>query len=293
MDLNDVRMFVRIVDAGSLSAATRALRIPKSTMSRSLARLEDRLRTKLFERGARSLRLTEAGRLFLPHARRILDDVAEADAALDGVTGSPQGTLRINAAITFALGIVAPMIPAFVARYPGVRVMLDTENRVVDLAREEVDVAIRVGSLPNSDLIARKLGSVELWPCASAAYLAARGTPRTPADLGSHVLLGWLDQPAEWRFTDATGVRHIVPVLPGTLAPEPAVLQVLLSGGIGIGRLPDFLARPATDKGTLCRILPDYATEAVEVHAVYAARRSLSAKVRLFIDELGQSMILR
>ena len=289
MDLDDLRTFIRIADAGNISAAARASGLPKSSLSRSLARFEGSVGAILFERGSRALRLTEAGRVFLPHARRILDDVADAGAALDGLHGTPRGTLRINAAMTFALGMVAPMLPAFLARYPDVRVVLDTENRIVDLAREEVDVAIRIGALPDSDLIARKLGDIALWPCASPAYLARHGVPAAPDDLAGHVLLGWSDLPSEWRFTDAAGQTHRISVPVGTLVPEPAVLQVLLAGGVGIGRLPDFLARASVAAGSLQRVLPDFASETVQAHAVYAAHRTLSAKVRLFIDALCEA----
>jgi len=202
--------------------------------------------------------------------------------------GEPRGTLRINAAVTFALGLVAPMLPAFMRRYPELRVVLETENRVVDLAREEIDVAIRVGQMPDSDLMARKLGSIELWPCASPGYLAERGTPDAPNRLGDHALLGWIDRPSEWAFTGPNGreQRMVVPV--GSVAPEPAVLQLLVLGGAGIGRLPDFLARPLVARGELMRLLPDWQTETVEVHAVYPAHRSLSAKVPLFVEALRE-----
>ena len=245
MQLDDLRVFLRIVDGGGLSKAANLAGVPKSSLSRALSRLESETALRLFERGGRDLRLSEAGRLLLPHARRILDDVAEAGAALDGMNGAPRGTLRINAAMTYALGMIAPMLPGFIARYPELRVVLETENRVVDMMREEVDVAIRIGALPDSDLIARKLGRIELWPCASPDYLARRGLPETPADLSGHTLFGWQDRPGEWRFVDGAGIAHVAPVPAGTVVPEPAVLQVLLAGGAGIGRLPDFLARPS------------------------------------------------
>ena len=286
MELVDIRAFVRIADEGGVSAAARALGAPKSSVSRSLARLEASVGAVLVERHTRQLRLSDAGRLYLPHARRILASVEEAGAAIEGLTGAPRGTLRINAAVTFALGLVAPMLPAFLRRYPDVRIVLETENRVVDLAREEVDVAIRVGRMADSDLIARKLGSIELWPCASPGYLAERGTPTSPDELTGHVLIGWMDRASEWVFIDTKGEKHRVAVLVGTVAPEPAVLQLLLAGGIGIGRLPDFLARPLVERGELMRLLPDFTPEAVEVHAVYPAHRSLSAKVTVFVDAL-------
>ena len=290
MSPDDLRIFVRITDTGGVSQAANAMRTPKSSISRSLARLEQTAGVRLFERTGRSLRLSEAGQLLLPHARRILDDLAEAGAVLEGMNGQPRGTLRINAAMTYALGIVAPMLPDFIRRYPEVRVVLDTENRIVDFSREDVDVAIRIGVLPDSDLIARKLGRIELWSCASPDYLARHGTPQAPGDLSSHVLLGWHDRPSEWRFVDASGTSHIVTVPPGTVAPEPAVLQVLLAGGIGIGRLPDFLVRPAIAAGTLVRILNGYQSETVDAHVVFPAHRSLSGKVRLFVDSLTASL---
>ena len=286
MELGDIRAFVRITDEGGVSAAARALGAPKSSVSRSLARLEESVGSVLIERHTRQLRLSDAGRQFLPHARRILLDLEEAAAAVEGLTAEPRGTLRINAAVTFALGLVAPMLPAFMRRYPGVRVVLETENRIVDLAREDVDVAIRVGQMADSDLMARKLGSIELWPCASPSYLAERGTPTTPQELNDHTLIGWTDRPSEWTFT-VSGEQHRVLVPVGNIvAPEPAVLQLLVAAGVGIGRLPDFLARALVARRELVRLLPDYRPESVEVHAVYPAQRSLSAKVPMFVDAL-------
>lgn len=292
MNLDDLRAFARIADMGNLSAAARSLGAPKSSVSRSLARLETDLGVVLLERGARAMRLTDAGRLFLAHARRILGDVEEAEAALDGLVGRPTGTLRINAAVTFALGLVAPMLPAFIRRYPDVRVVLEAENRLVDMAREEVDVAIRIGALPDSDLIARRLGTIELWPCASPGYLAERGTPQTVDELAGHALLGWADAPQDWAFTGPGGEERRVRVPVGTLVPEPAVMQVVLTGGAGIGRLPDFLAHPLVERGALVHLLPRHRSQSVEAHAVYPSHRSLSAKVRVFIDALVEHVRL-
>ena len=291
MNSDDLGCFIYIADALSLSGAARATGTPKSSLSRALLRLEGIIGAKLFERSPQALRLTEAGRMLLPYARRVMDDLNEAKAALDGVTGQPCGVLRVNAAITFALGLVAPMLPDFLGRFPELHVHFDTENRLVDFAREDIDIAIRIGKLPNSDLIARKLGHIALWPCASPAYLAQREIPDTPEDLTNHVLLGWTDQPTVWRFQDEQKREHRIPVPVGSVVPEPAVLQILLEHGAGIGRLPDFLARPAIEHGTLIRLLPTFTTETVEAHAVYAAHRSLSSKIRVFIDALRMHLL--
>jgi len=286
-DVADLRAFARIADLGSLSGAARALGMPKSSASRALARLETAAGAALIERSTRHLRLTDAGRLLQRHARRILDDVGEAESALAGLVGVPRGTLRVSVGFTFAVGPLAPMLPRFLARYPELRVALSIENRNVDLLAEEFDVAIRIGPLRDSDLIAHRLTSIALWTCASPAYLAARGTPATVEDLRSHELIARVDRRATWRFRAPGGALHEVEVVPGTVIPEPAVLKAVLVGGAGIGRLPDFHAADAVAEGTLVRLLPDHQDDAVEVHALYPSHRSLSAKVRVFIDALA------
>lgn len=292
MNSDDLGCFINIADVMSLSGAARITGAPKSSLSRALSRLEAYIGARLFERGPNALRLTEAGQMLLPHARRVVDDLNEAKAALDGITGQPRGVLRVNAAMTFALGLVAPMLPEFLRRFPDLRVHLETENRVVDLARENVDVAIRIGTMSASDMRAHKLGEIALWPCASPAYLTRHDMPKTPADLVNHVLFGWSDQPTTWTFWDASGREYRAAVPVGSVVLEPAVLQVLIQNGAGIGRLPDFLARAAIEKGSLIRILPMFTPEKVEAHAVYAAHRSLSSKVRIFIDALREHLAL-
>jgi DNA-binding transcriptional LysR family regulator len=286
LDLADVRTFVQAVDAGGLSAAARLLAMPKSSISRALVRLEAALGVVLFERSSRGMRLSDAGDLFLPHARRLLDSAEEAQAAVDGLSGQPQGVLRINSAVTFALGMVGPMLPAFLDRYPEVSVVLDTENRVIDLARGDADIAIRIGALTDSDLVARHLGEIELWPCASTAYLARCGMPATVADVGTHRLISRLAAGTSWQFHTSEGNEERCTVPPGTAIAEPAVLLAIVLGGGGIGRLPDFLARPYVQSGQLVRLLPAWRSEVVEVNALYARNRSVSAKVKLFIDAL-------
>ena len=288
-DLADLRAFARIADLGSLSGAARALGMPKSSASRSLARLERTAGTALIERSTQHLRLTDAGRLLQRHAQRILDDVGEAENALIGLIGGPRGTLRVSVGFTFAVGPLAPMLPQFLARYPEVRVVLSIENRSIDLLAEDFDVAVRIGPLPDSDLIARRLATVALWTCASPAYLAARGTPAAVDDLRSHELIGRVDRRSTWRFRAPDGAIQEIEFVPGTVVPEPAVLQTVLIGGAGIGRLPDFSAADAIISKALVRLLPEY-DDSVDVHALYPSHRSLSAKVRVFIDALAEHL---
>ncbi len=290
LDLVQLRAFVRIADLGSISAAARALRSPKSSLSRSLVRLEAAVGMPLVERSTRHLKLTDAGRLLYQHASRILDDVGEAENAIGALVGKPSGTLRISVGFTFATGPLARLLPAFLARYPDVRIVLSVDNRMVDLLTEDIDVSIRIGPLRDSELIARKLSTIELWPCASPAYLQSRGTPQVVDDLSAHTLIAHADRHGSWNFRTASGELRQVDTQPGTVIPEPAVLLTVLEQGAGIGWLPDFHARASIEAGTLVRVLPDQPCESVDVHALYASHRSLSAKVRVFIDAMVEHL---
>lgn len=286
LDLTDLRAFARIADLGGVSSAARALRMPKSSVSRSLARLEAAIGAVLVERSTRHLRLTDAGLLLRRHANRILDDISEAENAIGGLVGAPRGDLRISAPFTFAAGPLAPMLPAFLARYPDVRLILTVDNRNIDLLTEDIDVVIRIGPLANSDLIARRLATFELWPCASPAYIAERGLPAQPGDLAAHAIIAHSDRGRTRRFVTRSGGVTEVELDPVALVPEPAVVRTMLLGGAGIGWLPDFHAMDAIAAGALVRLLPDWSSGAVKAHALYPSHRSLSAKVRVFIDAL-------
>lgn len=286
IDLADLRAFARIADLKGISAAARALQAPKSSVSRSLARLEKAVGAVLIERSTRHLRLTDAGTLFHRHALRILNDVEEAETALGSFAGEPRGTLRVNAPFTFAVGLLAPMLPSFLSRYPQVRVVLGIENRVINMPAEEADLVIRIGALADSALIARRLAAMELWACASPGYLADRGHPESVSDLAGHDLFSWMDRAERWGFRSTDGRAEEVEVQPRTVVPEPAAMIIMLEAGIGIARVPDFLAAEPIARGALTRVLPDMGQDAVEVHALYPSHRSLSAKVRVFIDAL-------
>lgn len=286
LEITDLRAFARIADLGSISAAGRSLRMPKSSVSRSLMRLEEAIGAVLVERSTRHLRLTDAGLLLQRHARRILDDVDEAEDAIGGLVGQPRGELRVSAPFTFATGPLARMLPTFLARYPDVCVVLSIDNRIVDLLSEDFDVAIRIGPLASSELIARRLTTLALWPCASPGYLKGRPAIDTPTDLAGHSVIAHMDRKETWRFRSSQGMDRDIEIHAGMVVPEPDVVRTLLLARAGIGLLPDFHAKNAVDAGELVRLLPHYTAGSVDVHALYASRRSLSAKVRVFIDSL-------
>jgi DNA-binding transcriptional LysR family regulator len=287
MELADIRAFARIADLGSVSAAARSLDLPKSTISRSLARLEVAVGAMLVDRSTRHLRLSDAGVLFRPYAVRILADVDEAGTALDSFAGVPRGTLRVSAPFTFVVAILSPMLPSFLANYPEVRVVLDVENRVIDMPLEEADLVIRVSAaLPDSDLIARLLLTTESWTCASPGYLAAHGVPSSVADLSGHALIAYVDRSTTWSFRMKDGAVLEIAFTPANVVSDSAALAPMLVGGAGIGRLPDFIAREAVARGELVRLFPEAEGDIFAVHALYTSHRSLSAKVRVFIDAL-------
>ena len=287
LDLTDLRIFARIADAGSLSAASRALGVPKSSVSRSLVRIEAETGARLVERSTRRLALTDAGLLLQRHARRILDDVGEAEAAMAGFVGDPRGTLRVSAPPSFAAGPLAPMLPEFLARYPDLRLVLSFDNQPIVQLPDDVDVAIRTGALPDSDLIARRLASTELVPCASPGYLAAHGTPGNVDDLRGHRLVSVFERRVLWRFRSPAGAVHEHSAEPNVVVPDHAIARTVLLGGAGIGQLPEYHARDAIGSGALVLILAGHKGERVDVHALYPGHRSLSAKVRAFVDSVA------
>ena len=236
--------------------------------------------------------MTDAGLLLQRHARRILDDVGEAENAIGGLVGQPRGDVRVSVPFTFAAGPLADMLPSFLARYPEVRVMLTIDNRVVDLLAEEFDVAIRIGPLADSELIARRLTTLALAPYASPSYLDGQPAITTPSDLATHRIVAHRFSREAWPFRLRSGAAVDVEIEAQAVAPEPDVVRTMLLAGAGIGILPDFHAVGAIASGALVRVLPDYDHRSVEVHALYPSHRSLSAKVRVFIDALVASLIL-
>lgn len=286
MELADLRAFVQIAEHASISEAARVLRQPKSSVSRGLARLEKSVGAALVDRSSQHLRLTDAGVLLRSRAMRLLDEADDVCAALDGLAERPRGRLKVNAPYTFAVGMIAPMLSVFAQDYPDIRIVLDIDNKLVNLHAVDLDLAVRIGTLADSDLVAQKLTTVELWACASPAYLTAHGAPERPADLDRHKLIARLDQVSSWGFRMADGEAVKVEVRPDLVAPEPAVALVLAVGGAGIARLPDFIARDAIAAGLLVRILPQIQQDRVDVHALYTSRRALPLRAKVFIEAL-------
>ena len=286
MELTDLRAFVRVAELNSISASGRAMGAPKSTISRALARLEATMGSALVERSTRRLRLTDAGHLLLPHARRIVSEVEEAEAALGRFVGTPQGTLRVSVPYAFALGAVTAMLPEFLARYPGVDVVLLQDANWTDVSAADADLMIRITPLPDTSMVARRLGTVELWTCASPGYLAARGAPKSVADLAEHEIVGLVGPEVTWSFRNAAGRMEGVVLHARVVVPDPALVQSALVCGAGIGQLPEYMAVAAINRGELARILADIGPAMTDAFALYPSHKGLSIKARVFLDAL-------
>jgi len=281
--LDELAVFVAIIEAGSLIGAARRLRRSPPAVTRALGALEDRIGLRLVERTTRRLAPTEAGSALAERARALLTDY---DTALTGVAHAPvRGVLRITAPVQFGRRHVAPVVSAFLNEYPEVRVELTLNDRNLDLIEEGLDVAVRIGPLADSNLVARQIGSVRRVVVASPEYLARRGEPRTPPDLATHdTIFGMARSPArEWRFGPPTrGI--VVRLVPRLLVDDvDAQLQAALAGR-GIARPLSYQVTAELAAGTLVRILREFEPEPLPVHLVTSSRSHLSPKLRAFLD---------
>jgi len=281
--------FARVASAGSFSRAARGLRLSKSVVSRQIAALEAELGAQLFQRSTRALALTEAGRLYLERVTRILDEIEEADRSVGQLQGAPRGLLRVNAPMSFGFLHLAPAMPDFFARHPDVSIDLSMTDRYVDLVDEGYDIAVRIGALADSSLIVRRLAPCRMAVCASPAYLARRGVPRTPDDLTEHDCLNNTNASAgsEWRFAQADGTVRLVRVSGRLMASNGDALQAAAREGLGLIYLPTFIVGEDLQKGRLQSVLDGYTVADSMVNAVYPHARHLSPKVRAFVDFLA------
>jgi len=284
----DLQAFVAVVEAGSFTAAADRLNSAKSAISRRVSALEERLGVQLLRRTTRTLNLTDTGQSFYEHSARILADLEEAESAVQQEHGELRGTLRIALPMSFGVRHMCKPIAAFTKKHPRIRFDLDLNDRRVDLLDEGVDLAIRIGRLEDSSLIARKLFDVNAVVCASPHYLKTRGTPGTPHDLREHDCLVYsnLVEPALWRWKDTDGSEHSVKVNEVMRVSSGDFLTNAAAHGMGIVIQPTFIAAEAIRRGNLVPILDDYEWPLATAYAVYPPTRHLSYRVRAFIDFL-------
>ena len=278
-----MRILLATVDAGSLSGGSRSLRMPLPTVSRKVSELEAHLGTRLLVRARRGLLLTEAGSAFVEASRRLLGDLQEAERAASGEYRTPRGELRVTASIMFGKMHVAPMAIAFMQAFSEVQVRLVLADNVVDLPENHLDVAIRIGPLPDSSLVARRVGSVHWMTCASPDYLARRGIPKTPDDLLEHDCIAFegLQQSRSWVFGNRAKPVHINPRYSVNTA--DAVIDAA-SVGVGVARVTSYQAAQAIQAGALVSVLSDYVPDHLPVHLVHSGHALLPLKTRAFLD---------
>lgn len=290
--LSVMRAFCRIVERGSFAKAAEDLGVSAALLSRDLKQFEQSLGCALLARTTRRMSLTEHGRVFYEEARRILADIERAEDVVRRAAGQIRGRLHVNAPHSFGLTVLAPLLPAFVARHPEVALSLSFEDRVVDMIEGGYDLTIRIrAALPDSGLVAREIAAVRQALFASPAYLDRRGTPGEPQDLESHPAVGYLhaDAPSTWELLGPEGSRTVRPKTHLTVG-SSIVLRDLLVSGQGIGALPDFLSGPAEREGHLVRVLPKHELPRRHVFAVTTSRRGADAKASAFIDHLQAAL---
>ncbi|BAV51824.1 transcriptional regulator [Mesorhizobium loti] len=285
IDLNDVIVFARVVEAGSFTAAARLLAMPKTTVSRRVAALEREVGVRLLQRTTRSLNLTDAGRLYYEQSSQGLRTIEEANLRLAEARAEPSGTIRISAPVGFGGHFLIRAVVEFLALYPKTNVELRLTDDKLNLVEDGIDLAFRTGRLEDSTLIARKIGSTHRLLCASPDYLARYGMPESPADLARHrcVIAGPSASGAHWVLDGPQGQETVV-VAGRFAANEMQAVVAAAIAGFGIAQLPQLMADGLINEGRLRRVLDGYTTPVGGLHVLYPSSRHLSPLVKAFID---------
>jgi DNA-binding transcriptional LysR family regulator len=288
---DDMNVFVQVVDAGSFTAAAARLGVAKSVVSRRISVLETRLEGSLFNRTTRRLSLTEVGQAYYDRTRRILDDVAEAEDAARSLQGELIGRLRLAAPMSFAHEHLSPAIAEFLVEHPQLEIELDLNDRHVDLVNEGFDLAVRIGVLQDSSLIARLLAPCHRIICGSPAYLATHGEPRSLQDLETlgHRCLVYSNRPVaeQWRFRSGDTWRVVRLAGQRLISNNGQALRDAAIAGLGLAVLPTFIASGPIVRGELKPVLGDHELSEPSIYAVWPPGRQLSAKARALVEALS------
>lgn len=287
--LDAMTILLAAVDAGSLSAAGRQLGLPLTTVSRRVSELEEHLKTRLLLRGSRKLTLTDSGRSYVASCRRILDDIAEAERGAAGEYVTPRGELTISVSQIMGRVHVMPVVQEFLEAYPDIRMRVLLNDRRVDLMEEDVDIALRVGELADSSMIALRLGHFRRMLCASPAYLKIRGVPKKPSDLGSHNCVAY-DRAiipgtggSNWEF-GSKETLEIVPIPYRLLVNSVEAAASAAVAGAGVARMPSYLASQFLKAGLLVTLLEEYEPPLLPASLIYPSQRKVPLKLRAFLD---------
>lgn len=289
--LHLMTVFIAVAEAESFAGAARKLGMSPPAVTRAVAALETRLQARLLNRSTRHVRVTEAGQRYLEDARRVIASADEADEAASGGKAPPRGLLTVTAPSLFGLRYVMPGINDYLRRHPEVTVDALLLDRVVNLLEEGVDVAIRIGELPDSNLRALRVGQVRRVVCASPAYLAERGVPLTPADLQRHALIAsrGVGSCHEWRFSDG-GKPLSVRLKPRLTVSNNEAAIAAAAAGLGVTRLLSYQVAPQLAAGQLLPLLAEYDDASQPIHILHQEGRLASAKTRAFIELMAERL---
>ncbi|OWQ66183.1 LysR family transcriptional regulator [Stenotrophomonas maltophilia] len=296
-DLNETLIFVKVVEQGSFIAAAKSLGLPKTTVSRKVQELETRLGARLLHRTTRRLGLTEAGSIYHEHCQRIARELEEAESAVSQLQSGPRGWLRFTVPYSIGITWIAPLLGQFHAQYPEIRLDMHMGNEKLDLIAGEADLALRVGALPDSNLVARKLGSLRTQVFASPAYIERYGEPLHPEELQFHRILA-MRKPYHtgnsprftWQLGENGGELRDFPVTPLMTANDMSALNGALVCGEGLLLTGDVMAKPFVESGMVRRVLAGWTGPEVDFNAVFAGGRLVSPKVRAFVDFLVEKL---
>lgn len=291
VDLNRVAVFLRVVELQSFTAAAEVLGLPKSSVSRSVARLEESLGVQLLQRTTRAIQLTEAGRLYFEQASRALSELEQAHETLSQLDARPQGAVRITAPSDLGAQVLAPLAARFVRRTPGITLEFLLTGRLVNLVEEGVDLAVRAGPMRDSSLISGRVSGLDAWLFASPAYLDARGTPTSLQDLAAHdcVLFRPRRGEVEWTLLGPGGKTQLRAHGP-VAADDFTFLHEAVLAGAGIGLLPAVQCEQDVAQGRLVRLLPPYTGPSAPLHVVWPASRHVPKRVLLVREWLVKSL---
>ena len=287
--LDGMVVFCAVIEKGSFTAAANALHHTTSHVSKEVARLEDRLGTRLMNRTTRKVSLTETGRIYYENASRLIDDAKSVQAQILSAEERPFGHLKVSVPVMFADACLNQWLPDFVAMYPDVSHTIEVSDRRADIVAEGFDVVVRTGQLKDAEFIARKLMSTRQMTVASPSYLASHGCPQKPQELQGHVLIDFAGQGVSnsWEYRSLDGETVTVEVKAKIRCNSADMEIALACSGFGITRIPQLAAQRQIESGELVVILEDFEKPELEFHAIYPSRQHLAPKIRVFVDFLA------
>lgn len=296
MDISVLQMLVEVVQKGSFAAVARERNIDPSSVSRTIAGLESELGIRLFQRTTRQLSLTEAGMAYFERIEPLIEEMERAVLVAKDISGQPKGVLRVTASVSFGIKCIVPLLPVLAAKYPELTIDLSLTDAVVDLFTDRIDVAVRLGKLADSSLIAQQLIQTRYMVCASPQYLQPKGKPQTPKELEQHncLLFPLAGFRSKWIFRNRRGSIQEIFVGGRTIISNAIALQQCAIAGMGVALLPDWLIDEDIRTGNLVNLFPDYEVTATDFNTaawlVYPSRAYVPLKVQVFADQLKKFM---